>query len=199
MRAAYDRIAAPYATRNAAVYGAIVEYGSLLLTHTGTGARVLDLGCGHGRDAAWLMAQGASVIGADLSMGMLTYAREAASGRLVQLDMRHLAFADSAFAGVWCMASLLHLPKPDAPGALREIRRVLAPGGALVLGLQAGVEEGWEESPYDQAVERFFARYQPEEVTALLAHAGFAIRHHGETYERNKHWLQYFAIREGTA
>jgi len=195
MRAAYDGIAAIYAVRNAAVYDAIIEYGSLLLTHVGPDARLLDLGCGPGRDAAWLTAHGASVIGADLSAGMLTLARAAIPGRLVQLDMRRLPFTDGAFAGVWGMASLLHLPKAEMAGALREIRRVLIPNGGLVLGLQAGIEEGWEDSPYDTAVQRYFARYQPEEVAALLTTAGFRVRQRGETHERQKHWMQWFAVR----
>ncbi len=197
MRAAYDGIAAQYAVRNAAVYDAITEYGSLLLAHIGPGARLLDLGCGSGRDAAWLTARGASVIGADLSAGMLALARAAIPGRLVQLDMRRLPFANGAFAGVWGMASLLHLPKVDIVGALREIRRVLVPDGGLVLGLQVGSEEGWEESPYDTAVQRYFARYQPEEIAALLTATGFYVRQRGETQERQKHWVQCFAMRTG--
>jgi len=195
MRAAYDGIAAEYAVRNAAVYDAIIEYGSLLLAHIGPDARLLDLGCGPGRDATWLAARGASVIGADLSAGMLALARVAIPGNLVQLDMRQLPFRNGAFAGVWGMASLLHLPKAEMAGALREIRRVVTPNGGLVLGLQAGTEEGWEDSPYDTAVQRYFARYQLEEVTALLATAGFRLQRRGETHERQKHWMQWFAVR----
>jgi len=199
MRAAYDGIATQYAVRNAAVYDAITAYGSLLLAHAGPGARLLDVGCGPGRDAAWLTAHGAFVIGTDLSAGMLALARAALPGRLVQLDMRRLPFADGAFAGLWGMASLLHLPKADMPGALHEIRRVLTPNGGLVLGLQVGTEEGWEESPYDAAVQRYFARYQPEEIVALLATTGFRVRQRGETHERHKHWMQWFAVRADDA
>ena len=141
------------------------------------------------------LAQGGQVIGADLSTGMLTLAQAAIPGRAVQLDMRHLAFADGAFAGVWCMASLLHLPKADAPDALREMYRVLAPGGALVLGVQGGNGEGWEGVAYAAPAERFFARYQPEEVATLLTSTGFTVRQRGETDERGRHWLQWFAIR----
>jgi len=195
MRAVYDRIAGPYAIKNAPIYGAIIEYGTLLLAHTGPNARTLDLGCGPGRDAAWFTAQGGQVIGADLSAGMLTLAQVAIPSRAVQLDMRHLAFADSAFAGVWCMASLLHLPKAEAPNALREMYRVLAPDGALVLGVQGGVGEGWEGVAYEASAERFFARYQAEEVATLLTSTGFTVRQRGETDERGRHWLQWFAIR----
>ena len=135
------------------------------------------------------------MIGADLSAGMLTLAQAAIPGRAVQLDMRHLAFANGAFTGVWCMASLLHLPKADALGALREMHRVLIPGGALVLGVQGGAGEGWEGVVYAASAERFFARYQPEEVATLLTSTGFTVRQCGETDERGRHWLQFFAVR----
>ena len=147
MRAAYDVVAAEYAANNAEMYPELVEYGGYLLAHVDTGGRVLDLGCGPGRDAAWFAANGANVTGADLSRGMLSLAYATARRPFVQLDMRRLAFRGGAFAGVWCMASLLHIPKADAPGVLREIRRVLAPGGALALGLQRGDSEGWEDAP----------------------------------------------------
>lgn len=197
MQAAYDTVATDYAANNAAMYPELVEYGGYLLAHIGSGGRVLDLGCGPGRDAAWFAVGGAEVVGADLSRGMLTLAQGAASNRFVQLDMRHLAFRSGAFAGVWCMASLLHIPKSDAPEVLREVRRVLAPGGVLALGLQRGDTEGWETHRYGN-VTRFFARYTPDEAEAMLAAGGFAVRRRGESEGRGRQWLQFFAVREET-
>lgn len=196
MQAAYDAVATEYAANNAAMYPELAAYGGYLLAHVGAGGRVLDLGCGPGRDAAWFAAGGATVIGADLSRGMLALARAAAGDRFAQLDMRHLAFRGGAFAGVWCMASLLHIPKSDAPGVLREIRRVLAPGGALALGLQRGDSEGWEAHRYG-SVTRFFARYAPDEAEAMLTAGGFIVQRRGESEGRGRRWLQFFATREG--
>lgn len=189
----YDGIAADYAIRNAAMPAELIEAGERFLALVEPGARVLDVGCGAGRDMAWLEGRGAPVIGADLSRGMLAQARAVARGGLVRMDLRRLAFAARCFGGVWCMASLLHLPKAEAPAILRELRRVLVPGGPLCLGLQAGAGEGWERGPYGE-VERFFARYRLPEAAALLREAGFAVaeqRDQGRSGAR--HWLQFMA------
>jgi SAM-dependent methyltransferase len=119
-------------------------------------------------------------------------ARRQVRGGLVQLDMLRLAFPAGAFAGVWSDASLLHLPKPAAPGALAEMRRVLPPGGALFLALQEGAGEGWEAGRFGP-VQRFFARYQPADVVALLGGAGFAVRRQGQMPAGPRTWLLFLA------
>ena len=193
--AAYDEIAAAFAARNAAMPHVFLELGARFLALVRPGAAVLDVGCGTGRDLAWLAEQGAVVVGGDRSAGMLAQARQHAAGSLLQLDMRSLPFADGACGGVWSSASLLHLPKQDAPGALAEMHRVMAAGCPLMLSIQEGDGEVWEPSPYGSPVERFFARYRPAEAEALVAGAGFLIqeRRHGET--QNRRWLQFLATR----
>ena len=47
------------------------------------------------------------------------------------MEMRSLGLTSGTFTGVWCCASLLHLPKGQAPLAVVEMRRVLAPHGVL--------------------------------------------------------------------
>ena len=135
---AYDQIAAEYAVRNAAMPHDLLDLGARFLALTGPHARVLEVGCGSGRDMAWLEERGAVVTGIDLSSGMLAQARPRVAGALARMDMRHLALASRCFAGAWCMASLLHVPKAEAPGVLREPPRVLLPGGVLAMGLQEG-------------------------------------------------------------
>lgn len=94
------------------------------------GRRILDLGCGKGRFAAYLRADGAEVVGLDLSAKML--------GRAQGLDRvrgsaLRLPFAASAFDGVAAVEVFEHLPPDQLDNALIEIRRVLKPGGRLVI------------------------------------------------------------------
>jgi SAM-dependent methyltransferase len=99
------------------------------------GKRVLDYGCGHGMAAVVLARRGAAVTACDLSAGYLAEAltRARANGVAVagvQADGQRLPFAAGTFDAIWGHAILHHL---DVPTAARELRRVLRPGGVVVL------------------------------------------------------------------
>ena len=193
MQAAYDEIADEYAARYGADFPGLDDWRARFLGIVKEGKPLLEIGCGPGRDMAWLEAHGWPVVGVDLSAGMLARARAQVRGPLAQMDMRRLSFPANCFGGVWCLASLLHLPKADAPQALSEMWRVLTPGGALMLAIQEGEEEGWETNPYGRAVDRFFARYTQEEAEAMLIGAGFNVRERGRNESRVRVWLQFLA------
>ena len=97
------------------------------------GEVVLDPGCGTGWHAAGLRraAPEATVLGADLSAGMLGRARAAGAWPLLQADASALPLADGSIDLVVTRGVLHHLP--DVAGALAEWRRVLRPGGAVVV------------------------------------------------------------------
>jgi ubiquinone/menaquinone biosynthesis C-methylase UbiE len=105
---------------------------------------------------------------------MLAEARRLTDAPLVQLDMRALPIASASLGAVWCIASLLHVPKREAPGVLAEVRRVLVPGGRLALAVQEGDGEQWNGG-YVAGAERFFARYTTAEMSAMLAAAGLSV------------------------
>ena len=189
---AYDRIAADFARINTAMPERLIDYGYRFLSLIGPKIEVLDVGCGAGRDMAWLEAQGVYVTGLDLSAGMLAQARQRVRGALVRGDMRRFPVPTGAFAGVWCIAALLHLPKAEAPAAMAEMRRVLAPRGVVHLSLQEGDGETWERVPYrSEAIERFFARYTHEEARALVERAGFTILDSRQNEASIRCWLQF--------
>jgi len=105
------------------------------------GQWVLDVACGTGivaRLAAPRVAPSGKVVGIDLNAGMLAVARTCAAETDVQIDWKQgdaaaLPFADAAFDAVFCQQGLQFFP--DKPRALREMHRVLAPGGMLALNV----------------------------------------------------------------
>ncbi|GIW04379.1 MAG: hypothetical protein KatS3mg059_0999 [Thermomicrobiales bacterium] len=101
------------------------------------GERLLDLGTGTGRYAVEAAARGAWVTGVDASPAMLSVARERVRAsrqpiRLVRADLARLPFPDGSFDAAVAVTSLCFVADPLA--VLREARRVLRPGGRLVLG-----------------------------------------------------------------
>lgn len=171
---AYDRTAVSFAQKNYAIDLAEQRQRFLALLSGSEHRRLLDLGCGPGRDTLAFTEAGYATIGADLSAGMLAEAKKRVpGGQFVQANMLSLPFASESFGGVWACASFLHLPKGEATAALAEIRRVLAADGALFLGVKRGKGESWREQP-DNDLRFFFAYYLPTELWNLVMDAGFA-------------------------
>lgn len=130
---------------------------------------VADLGCGTGR---YLGQIGPPVIGLDATAAMLSEAAAQHAVPLVQADLEALPFGEQSLFALFARHSYLHLPKERFKAALRDSRRVLVPGGLLMLTLVSGSYEG-HGLPRDDFPGRFFACWQPEELTAALTGAGF--------------------------
>ena len=106
-----------------------------------SGDAILDVGCGTGtllRIAASELAGSLQLYGVDAANEMVAYARRKAEAKGVPMELQvasanHLPYADSSFDVVFCTFVIHHLQAKSAPVALHEIRRVLRPGGRLVV------------------------------------------------------------------
>jgi SAM-dependent methyltransferase len=94
-----------------------------------------DIGCGSGRDTAWLAQNGFPAVGFDPSEGLLAEARrlypniEFRRASLPDLD----DIADESFANVLCETVIMHLDPATIPAAVRRLTAILKPGGTLYL------------------------------------------------------------------
>jgi SAM-dependent methyltransferase len=178
-RAAYDAVAVDYARHfpdelvgrpwDQAVLSAFAEL-------VGDGP-VADVGSGTGRTTAYLHGLGVDVFGIDLSPGMLAVARRAYPHlRLVVGSMLALGVADASLRGVVAYYSTIYVPDERLGEVLAEFRRVLAPGGHLVLAFQVGDEPVRIREAFGRAVELDSHRRRPERVASLLEQAGLAVR-----------------------
>ena len=123
-----------------------------ILAATDGAASVLDVGCGSGRLTVELALGGAAVTGIDVSDARLAAARERAGRAAVDVAFLHadmtepLPFDDGAFAAAVSRLSLMIAPDPVR--VLRELARVVAPGGRVVTAVWARVEDNpWFGEP----------------------------------------------------
>ncbi len=147
-----------------------ISFG-LLRDALGTGSRplVLDAGCGTGVNLVHMAALGATV-GVDISDEALRFARTRGVVT-VRGDLRRLPFRDARFDVVTSFDVLYHRWVTDDAAVVRELARVLKPGGLLLLRLPA-LEV--LRRTHDEAVHTRH-RYTRAEVRALVAQAGFTL------------------------
>ncbi|MGW5557654.1 class I SAM-dependent methyltransferase [Micromonospora sp. NPDC003944] len=136
---------------------------------TGRPGPVLDLGCGPGHLTGHLRALGVDATGIDLVPAFVAHARAVHPEVEFQLgSLERLDVADESVDGILAWYSLIHLPPPELDGVLEEFRRVLAPGGRLVLGTFTADEVG----AFDHKVATAY-RWPLDEFSERLTHAGF--------------------------
>ncbi len=178
-QSSYDRIAEEYTARIAdelkdkPLDRMLLEQFAARVNGAG---RVCDLGCGPGHVARYLHDRGVDIFGLDLSPGMLEQARklnpniEFRQGNLLALDVE-----DGAWAAIVAFYSIVHIPRADVPQALREMQRVLKPGGLLFLAFHLGDEVLHEENCWGHQVSLDLVLFRRKEVERYLTEAGFAI------------------------
>lgn len=113
------------------------------------GSRVLDVGCGNGRDCKYISQKGFDVSGIDMSYGMLKIAKDKVPNvKFEMMDMTNIRYPDNSYDGIISNCSLFHVPIEELPKTSDSFRRILKPNGKLLLILQEGNGEALVEEPY---------------------------------------------------
>lgn len=127
-------------------------------------ARILDAGCGSGRDSKWFLDQGFDVVSIDASPALVTLARERFRVAAHVMRFDRMGFQEE-FDGIWASASLLHVPAIEFPAIASKFVRALKPGGTWYLSLKEGSFEG-------ERAGRFFRDVTEQELIQLVTHQG---------------------------
>jgi SAM-dependent methyltransferase len=150
---------------------------------------VCEIGCGPGQIARYLKDRGVEIGGVDLSQQMIDRARELNPDiEFARGDMRSLAPAAAALAGIVCFYAVIHLTREDVPRALAEMWRVLRPGAPLLLSFHGGEGELRRDEWYGEPVAVFVTLFTCDEMADYLTAAGFAVE---QTDEREPYPFEY--------
>lgn len=141
------------------------------------GASVLELGCGSGRDAAFLEANGYDVAAVDASSGMIAEASRLHPELAGRLSCAAVPVPDGSpllrcsFDAVFSNAMFMHIPDPELPLVVHQIRRMLRPGGIVIISVSVG--RGGLTDNRD-GTGRLFRERQPEELRLVFERVGLA-------------------------
>jgi ubiquinone/menaquinone biosynthesis C-methylase UbiE len=192
LKASYDRVAEHYATeyfeelkRKPFDREVLDSFADSL---RGQG-KVCEIGCGPGQIARYLLDRGVNMRGIDLSDEMVKCARRLNPDiSFEQGDMLALNFKDASFAGLVSFYAVIHLKRPDMTRALKEMRRVLQPGGKLLVSFHGGAGELHRDEWYGQPVSIDVTLMTSEEMAHFLAAAGLAVE---KIIEREPYEFEY--------
>ena len=144
-----------------------------LLNHLEPGPRrILDFGCGPGRDLAAFTALGHEAVGLDGSARFVAMARDHTGCEVLHQDFLALDLPLASFDGVFANAALFHVPAQELPRVLGHLHATLRPGGAFFSSNPHGRnEEGWNGRRYGTYLD-------PPSWRRLATSAGFVELEH---------------------
>jgi ubiquinone/menaquinone biosynthesis C-methylase UbiE len=186
VRESYDRIAEEYARRIADELQHKPLDRQLLdrfATQIRAGGQVCDMGCGPGHVASYLKQAGVSVLGLDLSPGMVDQARRLNPDiQFREGNMLALNLPDGSLAGIAAFYAIVNIPRNSLPVVFSEMARVLERSGILFLAFHAGTDMLREEELWGYPISMDFFFFQPSEIRKLLQATGFVVE---EVVERD--------------
>lgn len=167
------------------------------LSELPSAGRILDAGCGSGRDTKAFLERGYRVVAIDASPKMTQLAAALTGQRCEVLRFQEMEFHEE-FDGIWACASLLHVPKSQIPDVMRRFIRALKPGGIFYLSLKEGEGEQVAEDG------RFFNYYTAESFRRLLTNfpvlreLAFWKTEEIRSHEYRSLWLNFLLKKQGS-
>ena len=158
----YEKNAREYFEKTCA--GDMAERYALLLARVPAGGRILDLGCGSGRDMKAFAAMGYEVYGLDACSNFCSLASEYSGRPVYQGDFLSWLPEDGlCFDGIWACASLLHLTEDELISYFRHAKKYLRHNGVICASFKTGVETGYDE------LGRFFTDFTDGLLAEILS------------------------------
>ena len=140
----------------------MAEQYRFFLKYLTPGCRLLDLGCGSGRDSAYFSALGFNITAIDGSEELCKRVKTNYGIEARCMQFEDIAF-QAEFDAIWACASLLHIKKADMSNIMRKVSDSLKAGGILYASFKYGSDEHISNG-------RFFNNYTERDIDTLLPH-----------------------------
>jgi SAM-dependent methyltransferase/diadenosine tetraphosphate (Ap4A) HIT family hydrolase len=174
--AAYDIFADQYAQRTMKFPDSSVLPDEIKRLARETKGRILDAGCGAGRDALEFSKLDRKVIALDASSRLLRHVPKNENITRMKRYIWKTRLATGSVGAIWCSAVLLHLEREKAVVALREMCRVLAVDGLMEVSIKGGTGHSRDPVPGHQDYQRHFYYYSVQEMEEMAVKAGFEVK-----------------------
>lgn len=165
------------------------------LTHIPSKGKILDAGCGSGRDTLYFREKGFTVVPFDSSSEMVRIASEITGDTVLLMSFQELEYRDE-FDGIWACSSLLHVPKAEMDDVMERISRALKTGGILYSSFKYGDGEIISGS-------RLFSNYTEDSFSLLIKnHPSLRVEQLWMTEDvrtdrKGEFWLNGLVVKEG--
>lgn len=159
------------------------------------GKKILEAGCGPGRDVLYFVEEGYEPIGVDKSKNMIKVAKKRVpKGKFQQMDLTDLKFDENEFDGIWCMSALTVLEDDDVKKALHQMYKVLKPKGIIYISVMEGQGQEVINDPRFENSPRYYNKFTPEKIRSLLEKENFKIlKIRIDETSHEKTWVEVFA------
>lgn len=159
-------------------------------------ARILDAGCGSGRDSAYFSEEKLDVTAIDAVSALLDEAKKNVKNvKFLVMDMKEMKFK-SEFDGIWCMSAFSDLEKKDADSVVKNFTNVLKNNGVLYISAREGEGEKVIEKGFFNDLPRFYAFYSQKELEELLIKNNLKILSSAISDSNGVKWVEIFAKKE---
>jgi len=137
--------------------------------------KILDMGCGPGRDLVAFKSLGHTAIGLDGTPAFVDMAKSLSGCEVWLQSFLNLNLPPDTFDGIFANASLIHVPRESMIKVLTDLHQSLVPKGAIVLSMCRGNWEGFDQRPTGN---RYTVAWEYETLAPCLETAGFEILDH---------------------
>ncbi len=170
------------------------ETCEIFLSYLDPEARILDLGCGSGRDSRYFLDQGYRVTSVDGSVKLCAIASRETGQKVIPKTFDQINYREE-FDAVWASASLLHVAKKDMQDIFGRVHRALTEGGIFYVSYKLGSGEYEKDG-------RHFSNYTEEDLDTLFPEGGgfslleYWISEDVRPDRKGEHWLNILAAKE---